>query len=193
MRFVSKILCLLSFSYFLTGCAPIIIGGGVAAGGYTALRDKSIGNSINDTKIDTAIKSKLYKINKQLYSDISAVSDDGCVLLTGAVSNPEWISEAEKAAWSVEGVKVVDNNITAGNKIPVSQILKDSFITSSCRTSIMCAKDVRSVNYKLKTMNGIVYITGIALSEQELNIVLSKIQKINGVRKVVSYVNTPKK
>jgi osmotically-inducible protein OsmY len=173
---------------FLSGCVPVILGGGMAAGGYTALRDKRIGDSINDSKLDIAIKNRLYKVSPKLFSEVSAVVNEGCVLLTGVVSNPEWIGIAEKEAWTVDGVVAVDNNITHGEEISAGQIAKDNLITTACRSALICTAAIRSVNYKLKTANGVVYVTGIARTENELAIVLARLQKVSGVKKVVSYV-----
>ena len=188
MRFKLKILLLLSLSLIITGCVPVIVGGGMVAGGYTALRDKSVGDSLSDSKIDLAIKQKLYKIDHNLFSQVSVVTDCGCVLLTGIVTNPDWISAAERETWTVRGVKEVNNHIEVADKEDPGRIVKDDFITSACRSALVCKKEVRSVNYKIKTMNGVVYVLGIARTQAELDIALSTIQKISGVRKVVSYV-----
>lgn len=194
MHFPLKTLLLASSVIsIVTGCVPVVVGTGMMAGGYTTLRDKKVGESLTDSKMDAEIKKRLYKISPDLYSSVSVVVDQGCVLLTGTVTNPEWISLAEKESWAVEGVIVVDNNLTSGDPIPVSQIMKDGFITSACRSSIICSKDIKSVNYKIKTMNGIVYVTGLARSESELDTALSKIQGVNGVNKVISYVNIMEK
>lgn len=182
---------LFSLAVFFSGCVPTIIGGGLAAGGYTAMREKRVGDSLSDTKIETAIKTKLYKIDPELYSAVSVNVDERCVLLTGSVKNPEWITMAEKESWSAEGVEVVDNNLVVG-EIPLSQVMQDSLITSKCRTQLICSSDIRSVNYKLKTMNGVVYVTGVARSEEELNQALDVLRKVGEVKKVVSYVNVMK-
>ena len=188
MHFKLKILLLLNLPIFITGCVPVIVGGGMVAGGYTALRDKNVGNSLSDTKTDMLIKQKLYKIDHNLFSQVSVVTDYGCVLLTGNVTNPEWVSIAEREAWSVRGVTEVNNHITVSENNDPGQVVKDDFITSTCRSALVCKKEVRSVNYKIKTMDGIVYVLGIARTQQELDIALSTIQKISGVKKVVSYV-----
>ncbi|MBQ7524763.1 MAG: hypothetical protein IJT08_04115, partial [Alphaproteobacteria bacterium] len=62
-------------SVFLSGCVPVIVGGGMVAGSYTALREKKIGDSLSDSKIDIEIKKKLYAIDPKLYSDVSVVTD----------------------------------------------------------------------------------------------------------------------
>lgn len=188
MHFNLKTLLLISGCLIFTGCVPVIIGGGMVAGGYTALRDKNVGNSLTDSKIDVSIKQKLYKISPKLFSQVSVVTDYGCVLLTGTVTNPDWVSVAEREAWSVKGVSEVNNHISVAEKENPGQIIKDDFITSTCRSALVCKKEIRSVNYKIKTMDGIVYIMGIARSQEELQIVLSTIQKISGVKKVVSYI-----
>ena len=191
MLFVSKkmflsLLCL-SLCVALSGCVPVVVGG-IAAGGYTAMRDKNVGTSVNDTKIDAVIKTKLYKINPELYSDVSVSVDNGNVLLTGVVRHEEWIHMAEKEAWSVKGVVSVDNNISSGERLSVGRIISDGAITSNVRSSFICDTDIKSVNYKIKTMNAVVYIRGIARSEKELQAVLSRAQHAKGVKKVVSYV-----
>ncbi|MDR0630918.1 MAG: BON domain-containing protein [Holosporales bacterium] len=178
-----------SIAIYIGGCAPIIIGGSMATGGYVTLRDKRIGNSLIDTQIETGIKKKLYKVSHKLYSIVSVNANNGAVILTGTVTKPEWVNIAERAAWAVEGVVSVDNNLVYGEEIPFSQIMKDGFITSSAKSKLLCSKEVKSINYKVKTMNGVVYLTGIAQSEKELDIAISEIQSIGGVKKVVSYVN----
>lgn len=171
-----------------TGCVPMIAGTGMGIGGYTAIREKGIGESISDTKIESAIKTKLYKISPELYSNVSVSADKGCVLLTGAVLNQSWISDAERESWATEGVIAVDNNIISGQTLGVDKIIQDGVLTSKVRGSLLCAKSVKSVNYKLKTMNSIVYIRGVASSKEELEKVLSIIQHTRGVKKIVSYV-----
>lgn len=188
MRSKLKILLLLNVALLSTGCVPVIIGGGMVAGGYTALRDKDMGTSMTDSKIDVAIKQRLYKIDSRLFSQVSVVTDCGCVLLTGNVSDSEWVSVAEREAWAVRGVKEVNNHIIVSNGDTPGQMVKDDFVTSACRSALICTKEVRSVNYKLKTMNGIVYVMGIAKTKEELDIALKTIQKVSGVKKVISYV-----
>ena len=176
---------LLASSFFVSGCVPVMIGGGMMAGGYTVLRDKKIGDSLNDSKIDIEIKNKLYRINHKLQSDVSAVTDHGAVLLTGVVTDPEWVNIAEREAWSVNGVIEVNNHITVGD-FSASQLVKDDYLTTACKTSLLCHKNIRSVNYKIKTYNSVVYILGLARTQEELHAVLDIIQKVKGVKKVVS-------
>ncbi len=47
---------------------------------------------------------------------------------------------------------------------------------------------VGSVNYNVETVNGVVYLFGIASSQQELEQVTTLARTIDGVRRVVSHV-----
>jgi osmotically-inducible protein OsmY len=169
-----------------------MIGTGVTVCGYAAVRDKDVADSLRDTKLETKIKGRLYKISPDLYSDASVIVDRGCVLLTGVVRNQDWVVTAEKESWAVDRVISVDNCLSFGEQLSVSRVMKDGVITSSCKSSLLCERNVRSVNYKIKTTNGIVYVLGVARSQSELNLVLSRIQSVDGVKKIVSFVNVLK-
>lgn len=192
MLFLSRKLkisaAILSLSTITTGCVPMLACTGLGAGGYTAMRDKGVGESLSDTKIESMIKAKLYKISPELYSNVSVSADNGCVLLTGAVTNPSWVHDAERESWATNGVVVVDNNITSGNTIGFGTMIQDGSLTSRVRGALICTKNVKSVNYKIKTMDGIVYVRGVASTKEELNEVLTTIQHTRGVKKVVSYI-----
>ena len=186
MRFQLKLLLLVSLM-ITSGCVPVIIGGGMVAGGYTAVREKRLGDTLNDSKIDIEIKNRLYKVDHKLQSDVSAVTDHGCVLLTGVVSNPEWVGLAEREVWAVQGVSEVNNHIMVGN-FSATQLVKDDYLTTACKTALLCEKDVRSVNFKIKTCDSVVYVLGIARTEEESRTVRNVIQKVKGVKKVISYI-----
>ncbi|MDR1233629.1 MAG: BON domain-containing protein [Holosporales bacterium] len=187
------ILLIANISAFLTGCVPVMVGTGVVTGGYLLCRDKKFGDSINDTEIEAKIKKKLYSINPVLYSDASVMVDHGCVLLTGIVHESDWINLAEKEAWATNGVVSVDNCLSYGKGISASQLMKDGIITSSCRAAILCTPKIKSINFKIKTMDGGVYLIGLAESNEERDLVLSKAQNISGVKKILSFIRVAKK
>ncbi len=183
---ISFVICVIAG--ITTGCVPMVVCTGIGTGAYTAMRNKNVGESISDTKIESVIKAKLYKISPELYSNVSVSVDRGCVLLTGAVMNSAWVYEAERASWGTDGIVVVDNNIIFGQTISFGTMMHDGVLTSKIRGKLICAKDVRSGNYKIKTMDGVVYVRGIATSKHELRRVLEAIQHVQGIKKVVSYV-----
>jgi hyperosmotically inducible protein len=197
MHFISKrspsFLIIIAPIFVLSGCVPIMLGGGLGAAGYTAMKEKSVGDSVSDTKIEAFIKSRLYRINRELCGNTSISVDRGCVLLTGAVNDPAWPPIAERESWKSQGVTVVDNNIIVGKTLGISEIMLDGAITSRVRGALMCNSNVKSVNYKIKTTDGVVYVRGHARSQLEINSVLRSIQHVRGVKKVVSYITVPSK
>ena len=44
------------------------------------------------------------------------------------------------------------------------------------------------VNYSIETINGVIYVMGIAQSQDELDRVVNHARNISGVQRVVSYV-----
>ena len=172
----------------LAGCSPILfLGAGSLAGGYIAGRDKHITKSVSDTAIDAKIHDKLQKYN-DFFKNVSVVTDNDCVLLTGTVKSEDLISQAEQIAWSVKGVKVVDNNITVGEKL-WKQSIRDTAITSSCRTKLLGKSDIKSLNVKIKTCNNVVYLSGTARSELELMRIIDVVRNVKHVKKIVSYIS----
>jgi osmotically-inducible protein OsmY len=172
----------------MTGCVPVLVGGGMVGGGYLVARDKDMGETIADSKLDTLVKNRLYKVDHKLFSEVSAVANEGIVLLTGVVSNSEWVAIAERETWAVRGVKGVRNYVRHGEELTSGQVAKDGWITTKCKTTLTVTKDVRSVNYKIKTADSVVYIMGIAQTKQERITVLTALKQISGVKKVVSFI-----
>jgi osmotically-inducible protein OsmY len=170
----------------LSACAPIILGGGAVIG-TLATRDKGITGTASDSQISTVLKAKIYSYSSDLYTKIGMNVQNGEVLLTGSVPNPEWQAEAERIAWTVDGVKHVINHIEVSEGGGLSDMATDSFITTQLKTTLLCDGAVRSLNYSIKTVGGVVYIMGDAQSQEELDLVSAHASKVKGVKKVINY------
>jgi osmotically-inducible protein OsmY len=186
-----KIIITVSTSMFLvTGClAPLVIGGGAAVG-TLATREKGVTGTISDSQISIVIKAKLYDFDPDLHARVGVNVDGGEVLLTGAVHKAEWPVEAERIAWSASGVRKVLNNITVTetDEVAVGIYAKDSWITTQVKSKLLFADDVRSLNYSVKTVAGIVYVMGIAQDQVEIDRVIDTVSKTGGITRVVNYV-----
>lgn len=178
---------LLLFS--LSNCAPAMFGG-TAFGGKLLIQDKTVGESFSDTSIWTKIKSKmLHKKLDTIFSSITVTVNEGRVLLTGEVPSREAIIEVLKICWDTQGVKEVINELSVEgrNKKGLIPYTKDSWITTQARSKMLFS-DIKSINFSVETINGIVYLFGIARSQSELEKTIDKLSSISGVEKVVSYV-----
>jgi osmotically-inducible protein OsmY len=180
--------CLVLIS--LNSCmAPLVVGGGAVVAG-TASREKRIGSSISDTQISNEIKKIFQKNNVEMHDRINVNVQNGEVLLTGMVNNESWKNEAVTIASSVPDVKEVHDYIEVGNLEGITNLVKDSWITSNAKSKLMVLSDVHSLNFQVKTVNNVIYLTGIAQNQAELDKVTKALQDIGGVRKIVSLVRT---
>jgi osmotically-inducible protein OsmY len=53
---------------------------------------------------------------------------------------------------------------------------------------LLLNKDILNLNYSVEVVNGIVYLIGIAQSQEELNSVINISENTYGVENVISYV-----
>jgi osmotically-inducible protein OsmY len=171
----------------LPSCIPILAGG-AAGGGYVAGQERGLVGAAKDTEIRALINDRWLKYDTEMTQQLSLSVYDGRVLVTGAVSKADWKVEAVRLAWQVEGVKKVDSEITLADKSSILDAARDELITTRLRSAILFDSHVRSVNYTIDVVNGIVYLTGSARTQGELDLVTGYARNIPNVKRVVSYV-----
>jgi len=187
--FLTPILLLL----LTTSCVETVVVGSVAAGVVIA-RHKTV----EETKNDTVIAAKLTKlfIENGLKSSggyVEFTVDEGRVLLTGVVDDLSFSRQAQDLSWKVEGVKEVIDEVEARNKMKsrfsrFARGTRDYLVTGHAATKLAFARDVSSVNYKIITVNGSLYLFGIADNEFEMKKALAIVAGISGVSRVVNHV-----
>lgn len=101
---LNKSRCLI-LALVVTLCSALLVSCYTPAG-------RSTGEVVDDASITTQVKTSLLA-NKLLEGiAISVKTFSGEVTLTGAVDTPEQVSKASEVAYSVRGVKKVNNLIT---------------------------------------------------------------------------------
>src|SRR5690606_17011214 len=88
----------------------------------------------------------------------------------------------------VGGVKQVINEIRVADSEGFPGFVKDNWITTRLRTAITFEKNIQSLNYSIDTVQGVVYLMGVAMNEAELSRVMEIARTIPNVKQVVSYV-----
>ena len=68
------------------------------------------------------------------------------------------------------------------------QYTRDTMITSQIKSKIFVNREIKFVNYTVITINDVVYLFGIARSQEELEKVANIASNVYGVQKVVSNV-----
>jgi osmotically-inducible protein OsmY len=171
----------------LTSCIPLVAGG-AATSGYVAGQERGIGTQVNDTVIRTQINDKWFRFSSDMQHQLSLSVYDGRVLITGAVSNPEWKTDAVRLAWEVNGVKEVSSEIELTANAGIADAARDELITTRLRSALLFDSSIRSVNYTIDTVNGSVFLSGSARTQGELDKVTNYARNIPNVKRVVSYV-----
>jgi osmotically-inducible protein OsmY len=176
-------------SVTLSGCILLAAAGAGAAGGYATLgQERAPGQQIDDTVIRSAVSTSWDKFNPDLPHDLDATVYQGRVLITGRVPSEEWRQEAVQRTWKVDGVKEVHDEIEVGPDTHFSDEARDTVISTRLRNDLLFDSQVKSINYTVKTENGVVYVMGSARSQAELDRVTGYARNIPNVRRVVSYV-----
>ncbi len=173
----------------LCGCPLAIVGGVAAAGGagYAANQERGVGGTANDFSIKTNIQAALAKANPEMAANLDVTVYEGRALLTGTAPDPQIKAAAGDAARSIPGVRAVYDEIEVAPGESAWNATKDAWITSRVRSSLVFS-DIRSVNYNVETVDGSVYLIGSARSQAELNHATDLARNVQGVRRVVSYV-----
>jgi osmotically-inducible protein OsmY len=172
----------------LTSCVVAAVGGAAAGGAYVAGQERGAGTQVSDTTIRTQINDKWLQYNTDMYSQLTLSVVSGRVLITGAVSNPEWKPEAVRLAWQIDGVKEVDDEIQLADKSSLSDAARDDLIILRLRNALLFDGQIRSTNYNIDAVNGVLYVSGYARTQGELDKVTDYARNIPNVKRVVSYV-----
>jgi len=116
----------------------------------------------------------------------------GLLTLTGCITS------ATKAASIVKEDRTLYNHAadvetkstirTAYLEQNMKATAEDVTILTKLHAKLLTAKDVSSVNFHLRAVNGVVYFLGIAQSQGELDRILKIVRGTDGVRQVITHM-----
>ncbi|MCF8467755.1 MAG: BON domain-containing protein [Sneathiella sp.] len=188
MKFVAyACLALLSLA-FLNGCTPTVILGGAAIGGVAVAEERSVGTVIDDATIKTQVMNGIFQKSEPLFTSTSTTVINGVVLVTGEVPTPEDRVTISRIVWGVSGVKELHNEVKVSDSDTLSNYAADSLITTKLKLRLLRDPEILNINYSADTVDGTVYLMGIAQNQAELDRVENHAKDISGVRHIVSYV-----
>lgn len=171
-------------------CDPVT-GSVVAAGaeaGVAAGEERGFGGALSDTKIQTAIDGLYLDKGLGIFRDVTVTVHEGRVDLTGKVQTPEEQVDAVRLAWQVSGVRQVIDDLQVTDKSSLIDYGRDVRICATLRAKLLFDSKIRNVNYSVDSVNGVIYLMGIAQSQEELDLVIAYARDIGGVKKVVNNV-----
>ncbi|PWC31122.1 hypothetical protein TSO352_30320 [Azospirillum sp. TSO35-2] len=169
------------------GCAPLVLGGAGGAA-VVATQERGFGGFVSDTEIRTRINYLWMQQSFDLANRIGLTVDQGRVLLTGHAADAQMRLDAVRLAWQAKGVKEVINEIQVDNNSSIVDSARDTWISTQIRSAITFDADIHSQNYSIDTVDGVVYLMGVAASQDELDRVVRHARSVANVQRVVSYV-----
>lgn len=171
----------------LSGC--VALGIGAAVSGVSAARqERTFGRAIDDVRVKAAIQTQMEQDKAGAFLNVSVTVIEGRVLLTGRVDDPEQRLAATRAAWAIEGVLRVNNEIEVTDEVGWLERPKDIWIRTQLATVLLADKSIKDVNYTIDVVNGVVYLTGVAQDKAELDRAIADAQSLDGVKRVENYV-----
>jgi osmotically-inducible protein OsmY len=171
----------------LSGCVWVAATGAVA-GVSAARQERTIGNAVDDARIKATLDTRLAQQSAGLYLRVSTTVVEGRVLIAGRVDSPEARLDATRVAWSVEGVRKVDNDIEVSDLSGWLDGPADLIMRTQLAAILLADKSIKDVNYTTDVVHGVVYLMGVAQNKDEVDRVLAHAQQLNGVKRVENYV-----
>ena len=184
----NKILIFVLISFILTGCVGVGSKGLFGTGVSVALDPRTVGTQIDDSIMQKTISAKILAKDKKYLISVKTKVLDGRIFITGKVDEPEDKLKITKIAWETKGARSVRNDIKIKEKFNFKQSAKDLFITSQLRTALIVNKNIKATNYQIDTYKKKIYVYGIALTDEEKEMVISEAKEILDVEDVVASI-----
>ena len=184
----TKFIIIFFVGLILNGCVGVSSTGIFGTGVSVAIDPRSLGTQIDDSIMQKNLSSRILIINKNYFLSVKSKVLDGRIFLTGKVDDPEEKLKLTKIAWETVGVRSVRNDIKIKEKFNFKQSAKDILITSQLRTALILNKNIKASNYQIDTYKKKIYIYGIALTEDEKDLVLNEAKDILDVDNVIASI-----
>jgi osmotically-inducible protein OsmY len=176
----------------LTSCVETVVIGSIG-GGVLASREKNMQDTRSDVMIAVSLSADFISHGlKMPGNSVNFTVNEGRVLLTGIVRDPQKAKSAQDISWMAIGVKEVIDEIQLHEEGMAFKDFFSSFrdylISAEVEAKLLMTRDVIWPNYKITTVGSTVYLLGVAVNDFEMQRVLTLVSKVYGVEKVVNHV-----
>ena len=184
---MKKTFLIVVFLLVSQSCAPMIGTVGMASLG-AASKEKGLATSLSDNIIKTKISNLIFKNNPDLIANTSVFVNNGTVLITGKVSEPDNKILFTRIAWTVKNVSEVNNEIQVINTSTLKNIARDIASMGEIRARIMSDKMINSLNFSIDVVNDKAYLSGVASSLDEIRLVKAHASSSRFIKEVYNYI-----
>jgi len=171
--------------FVLNSCVGTSSVGIFGSGVSIAYDPRTVGMQIDDSIMQKNLTARLALTDKKYLIYINIKVIDGNIYLSGKVDEPEEKLKIIKLAWETKGARSVKTAITIKGETNFKNSAKDALITTQLRTAMIFDKSIKASNYNLDTINGKIYIFGIAMSKDEERKVIEEAKEIYLVEEVI--------
>jgi len=147
----------------------------------------STDGKIDDEDIRRVITDRLAGQQGVATGNVGVLAKNGVVYLKGHVRTLEDKGIAEQLARSVMGVKEVINQIHIEKDLEVPH--DDATLTNAVEVAFSASPQVDAHDIKTLCKNGVIYLEGVADSEQEKEAAAFLAGTVPGVRKVINNID----
>jgi len=152
----------------------------------------AIENIASDAAITISIKKK-YAVDDRINSfNIRVHTINGKVTVTGTVPNKEVKNLVIAIAKDTKGVSDVITNLKITDESLIRQASSDATITAKIKLTYLDESDIKVTDIGIKTIHGVVTLTGKVPDERTKNIAISIAKETKGVKEVVSKIEVDK-
>ena len=174
--------------FLLSGCIGASSTGVFGTGVSIAMDPRTLGTQIDDSIMDKSLDARLVAMNKNYLLNVKTKVLDGRIFLTGKIDTPEEKLQITKLAWETKGARSVKNDLKIKEEFNFQQSAKDILITSQLRSAMIFNKKIKAVNYNIDTFKKVIYVYGIAQSEDEKNEIVKEAKEILDVKDVITSI-----
>ena len=182
---MNKSLLIFLLFYFLTSCVGSSSVGIFGSGVSVAYDPRTVGMQIDDSIMQKNLIARLALTEKKYLIYVNTKVIDGNIFLSGKVDEPEEKLKIIKMAWETKGARSVKSAITIKGETNFKNSAKDALITTQLRTAMIFNKNIKATNYNIDTINGKIYVFGIAMTKDEKKKVIEEAKEIYGMKEIV--------
>lgn len=170
-------------SYFLTGCAPLLVGGAIVGGAFVATDRRTSGAQLEDEGIELRAVNRLRDAFLERVH-INATSYNRQVLLTGEVPTEADKVRAQEIVSRVENVRSIVNELAVLGNTSLGSRSSDTLTTGRVKAGFVDAKDLYANAFKVVTERGTTYLLG-RVTQREAGRATDITRTTAGVQRVV--------
>ena len=164
---------------FITGCANN------SSSNQSNYAQRSDDVEAVDTTIEREVERALERADGRLAdARIRANSFNGVVLLVGQVPSEELREMAGEVTGNLRGVNEVHNELTIAARLPATQRLTDTWLTTNVVSHLATNEHIDSSKIKVTTENASVYLMGI-VTREEADRIVNAASAVGGVQRIV--------